>query len=593
LVTVERLGVDAGVGPEDVAIDAQGRLYAGMVDGSIMRLQPDGSQPEVFASTGGRPLGLDFDADGNLIVADAYMGLLSVAPDGSITVLATEAGGIPMNFTNDVDVAADGAIYFSDSSSQSTFETALDEIFGNPGPYGRFLVYDPATGDTSVLLENLWFANGVAASSDGSFVLVNELTAARVTRYWLTGPKQGESDTFIDNLPGLPDGISFNGEDTFWVAIVSHGLVLGLDMNGNIVNKLALQSPTGDLYAWTASVEEHEGMLYVANLQDVAIGRISIIPAPLVEDFTNVFFMSLSSGLNMISLPLQPIAPYTARAFAEYISATMVIRYDEALRKFVGFTRDAPDDGFVIAGGQGYIVNTPTGGVIPFTGAAWTNNPIPPPIAAPPLGVSDSAWAFVVSGSVLDGDMMSASDGDYTAIVKSLRTGEIYSETVDSSGYFAAAWADLSRKAVIGTGDKVEVAVVDSSGSIVSGPFVHDITLDAIRDAVVNVHLKLGDIIPAESALLQNYPNPFNPETWIPYHLSVENSVSVKIYSVSGQLVRTLDMGHKDAGIYASRSKAAYWDGRNGAGEAVASGIYFYSIVAGDYTATRKMTVTK
>jgi hypothetical protein len=188
---------------------------------------------------------------------------------------------------------------------------------------------------------------------------------------------------------------------------------------------------------------------------------------------------------------------------------------------------------------------------------------------------------------------MSVSDGSYTVTVKNLRTGEIFTESVAPSGYFSVAWADLNRKAVIGAGDKVEVAVVDSSGSIVSGPFVHDITLDAIRDAVVNVHLKLGDIIPEKSALLQNYPNPFNPETWIPYHLSVENSVTVKIYGVSGQLIRTLDMGHKDAGIYASRSKAAYWDGKNEAGEQVASGLYFYTIQAGEFTATKKMVLAK
>jgi SnoaL-like polyketide cyclase len=308
------------------------------------------------------------------------------------------------------------------------------------------------------------------------------------------------------------------------------------------------------------------------------------------EGYDNVFFMALSPGLNMISVPLEPVVPFTARSLAEEIRATVVIKYDESLGKFMGFTTATSDDGFPIEGGKGYIVNVPDGRTVAFTGAAWTNNP---PVEAAPPAQSSSAWAFVVSGSVLDGDMMSASDGDYTAIVRNLRTGETYSETVDSSGYFATAWADLNRKAVIGTGDKVEVAVVDSSGSIVSGPFVHDITLDSIRDAVVNVRLELGDIIPADSALLQNYPNPFNPETWIPYHLSVENPVIIKIYGISGQLIRTLDMGHRDAGLYVSRSKAAYWDGKNEVGEEITSGVYFYSITAGDFSAMRKMVVKK
>ncbi|MFC1715039.1 cohesin domain-containing protein, partial [Candidatus Poribacteria bacterium] len=98
---------------------------------------------------------------------------------------------------------------------------------------------------------------------------------------------------------------------------------------------------------------------------------------------------------------------------------------------------------------------------------------------------------------------------------------------------------------------------------------------------------------PKHNALLQNYPNPFNPETWMPYHLSSANPVMVKIYSTSGQLIRTLDLGHKDAGVYASRSKAAYWDGTNEAGEEVTSGVYFYSITAGDFSAMRKLVVQK
>lgn len=307
-------------------------------------------------------------------------------------------------------------------------------------------------------------------------------------------------------------------------------------------------------------------------------------------EYTNVFFMELNAGLNMISLPLKPVFAHDARSFAAELGATVVIKYDEALRKFIGFTPDAPNDGFAIEGGKGYIVNTPSGGVIPFSGAAWTNDP--PVAAAPPVQTS-TAWAFVVSGAVLDGDMMSVSDGNYSAIVKNPRTGDTFTESVDPDGYFAAAWADLSRKIVVGAGDQVEVMVVDSGGNVVSGPFIHGIELDAIRNAAVDVRLKLGDIIPAESALLQNYPNPFNPETWLPYHLHDADNVSISIYSATGQIIKTLDLGYRDAGVYVSRSKAAYWDGRNKAGEKVASGTYFYCISSGDFLAVRKMVVKK
>ena len=98
---------------------------------------------------------------------------------------------------------------------------------------------------------------------------------------------------------------------------------------------------------------------------------------------------------------------------------------------------------------------------------------------------------------------------------------------------------------------------------------------------------------PERTALLANYPNPFNPETWIPYELANAAEVSVSIYSTQGHLIRQLDLGHQDAGIYRSRSRAAYWDGRNNVGERVASGIYFYVLMAGDFAATRKMLILK
>ena len=303
LASVERLGVGTGVAPEDVAVDSQGRIYGGLEDGRILRFQPDGSEPEVFADTRGRPLGLHFDAAGNLVVADAYKGLLSIAPDGSITVLSTEQGGVPYGLTDDVDIAADGTIFFSDATFRfGVAENVLDLMEHRPN--GRLLAYDPHNQATRLVLDRLYFANGVAVSPDQSFVLVVETGKYRVRRYWLTGPRQGESEVFIDNLPGFPDGVSSNGKDTFWLALVSprkpdldaillpnpllrkiivrlpeallpaaenYGFVLGLDMEGRVVHNL--QDPSAS-YAQITSVQEHEGMLYLGSLVENAIGRL-------------------------------------------------------------------------------------------------------------------------------------------------------------------------------------------------------------------------------------------------------------------------------------------------------------------------------
>ena len=113
------------------------------------------------------------------------------------------------------------------------------------------------------------------------------------------------------------------------------------------------------------------------------------------------------------------------------------------------------------------------------------------------------------------------------------------------------------------------------------------------RRGIENLERFFGMFIPKKTVLLCNYPNPFNPETWIPYQLSEPAEVTLHIYAATGTLVRTLALGHKPAGIYQYRSRAAYWDGRNDVGESVASGLYFYTLTVGDFTATRKMLIQK
>ena len=103
----------------------------------------------------------------------------------------------------------------------------------------------------------------------------------------------------------------------------------------------------------------------------------------------------------------------------------------------------------------------------------------------------------------------------------------------------------------------------------------------------------LEQLTPETTALLANYPNPFNPETWIPYQLAKPADVTVTIYASDGNVVRTLALGHQAAGMYKNRTQAAYWDGKNELGETVASGLYFYTLTAGDFTATRKMLILK
>jgi len=304
LSRTERLRIE-GHKPEDVAFDSQGRIYCGDEAGRIFRFQPDGTRPELFANTNGRPLGLIFDREGNLIVADAKIGLLSLDPNGKISVLANAAEGVPFRCTNDLDVATDGTIYFTDASSKFDLTQLRADLLEHQ-PNGRFLAYDSKTKATRVLLRDLYFANGVAVSPDQSFVLVNDTGEYRVRRYWLQGPKQGQSDIFIDNLPGFPDGISSNGRDRFWLALVNrrdagldfllprpflrkvvwrlpaflqpdikrYAFVLALDQDGRVVQNLQDPSPGG--FAQIANVVEHNGNLYFGSIAEDAIGRMPV-----------------------------------------------------------------------------------------------------------------------------------------------------------------------------------------------------------------------------------------------------------------------------------------------------------------------------
>jgi sugar lactone lactonase YvrE len=305
LTTTQRLSLGTGFGPEDVALDGQGRIYGGFEDGRIIQLQADGSQPRVFADTHGRPLGLSFDKTGNLIVADALKGLLSVNPGGEVTALSAGADGIPFACTNDLDVAADGTIYFTDASSKyPLIKFTLDLLEHQPN--GRLLAFDPKTKSTRTILKDLYFANGVAVSPDQSFLLVVDTGMYRVRRVWLNGPKQGQSETFIDNLPGFPDGISSNGKDKFWLALVTprdpvfdrllpnpflrkvvsrlpaflqpapkrYSFVLGLDLNGRVIDNLQDGSPT--CYAEIANAVEHNGALYFGSIGESTLGRFPL-----------------------------------------------------------------------------------------------------------------------------------------------------------------------------------------------------------------------------------------------------------------------------------------------------------------------------
>lgn len=295
LRSAQRLGDGRINGGEDVAIDGSGRVYAGTADGWILRLSHNG-RVEQFAETGGRPLGLHFDSDGNLWVADAFKGLLSISPDAEVTSQLTAVDGMPLRFSNDLDIASDGSIWFTDSSRFQQPDYMLDALEARP--HGRLIQYQPRTGTATVRLDGLYFANGVALSRDEDFVLVNETWRYRITRLWLRGPKAGSHDVFKDNLPGFPDGIAADHQGHFWLALPTlrnavldrihpypwlksliaglpkswqpkpqrYGLVARLDEQGRVLE--SLHDPGGAQLWEITSVQPHGDAIYLGTLHN-------------------------------------------------------------------------------------------------------------------------------------------------------------------------------------------------------------------------------------------------------------------------------------------------------------------------------------
>lgn len=215
-----RLTVVPVPGPdaEDVAVTPDGSVYTGTSDGTVWRVSADGAQVTRVAHTGGRPLGIEVLPDGWLVVCDAERGLLRLDPSsGEVAVLVDAAGEVPLRICNNAAVAADGTIWFSDSSARFDLADWRADMIHQTRT-GRLLRRDP-DGRVEAVVDGLAFANGVALARDESFVVVAETGGRTVVRRWLTGPNAGMRDLLCGDLPGYPDNVSRGSDGLLWVAL--------------------------------------------------------------------------------------------------------------------------------------------------------------------------------------------------------------------------------------------------------------------------------------------------------------------------------------------------------------------------------------
>ncbi|KAK8944372.1 hypothetical protein KSP39_PZI007757 [Platanthera zijinensis] len=219
----ERLGDGLLPGPEDLVYDEkEGFLYTGCRDGWIRRFRPTAAPLDVVVEdwfhVGGRPLGVARSPDGTIVVAEAYQGMLRLNKDGSVSLLADEAEGVKFKLTDGVDISSDGLIYFTDASHKYHLDAyPLDILEGRPN--GRLVSFDSSNNQTTVLARDLYFPNGVSLSPDQWSLIFCETPLRRCRRYHIQGEKKGQIENFVDNLPGYPDNIHYDGDGHYSIAI--------------------------------------------------------------------------------------------------------------------------------------------------------------------------------------------------------------------------------------------------------------------------------------------------------------------------------------------------------------------------------------
>lgn len=302
-----------GFGAEDVLVGRagpdEGAVFTGTDDGSVLRISHDGRSITRVGATGGRPLGLEHLGDGRLLVCDAHRGLLVLDPaSGAVEPLVSAVGGRAMRFCNNAAVATDGTVYFTDSSLVHGIDD-WEHDFARRTCTGRLLRRAP-DGEVEVLLSGLAFANGVALAADGSWVAVAETAARRVVRLWLGGEREGESETFADDLSGYPDNLATGADGAVWVALASPRdpvvelihrspmwvrraasslpeavrpspkrriTAVSLDPMGAVVREIDVtDSQARSSFHMVTGVREHDGRLWLGSLQEGAIAVLDL-----------------------------------------------------------------------------------------------------------------------------------------------------------------------------------------------------------------------------------------------------------------------------------------------------------------------------
>ena len=313
--------------------------------------------------------------------------------------------------------------------------------------------------------------------------------------------------------------------------------------------------------------------------------------------------ITLHPGMNLVGVPLKDsrITRVSDLLGLEGMkdNITLAIVSDNGEFKLAERTGDSGD--IPVTGGQSFILVATSAATVEISGTGWSTpagQPAASPMALTGIEVRDTTPVLAMSGSILPpvggASLPRLGVTDFSVTVKNLSTGKVDTSVTDNDGVtYQFTFVDIETGRAAQVGDILEITAQSPDPFVGVQPLRYVVTVEDVkRSHIPSVELVAYEI-PAQTELLLNYPNPFNPETWIPYRLAKDAFVTVTIYDQRGRVVRQLEVGHRIAAVYESRSEAIYWDGRTEFGERVASGIYFYTLTAGDYSATRKMVILK
>ena len=446
--------------------------------------------------------------------------------------------------------------------------------------------------DLSPLVSNAGLGSGDEVDVGG-----NPLNAASINTHIPTLQGRGVevqfdniSTTVLSYTSMIPAGISL-----FHVPLDVEGLDTVSDLKAMLGDSVSVASVYDTAAgSWNSRSDD------VAITADLGIYLVMIAAKEIAFEGqpwgNGTSMINLSAGTNLIGLPVNdPTVTNVSDIiglFAPDVVASVIF---STAGEFVSVAvAGDPADG-PVAGDAAYIVMASAAGSATLSGDGWSNDATgAAPTALAGYPVDSQTPILNVHGVVVD-EITGLAREVFRVKVKNLSTKAALSgvTSVETAAGYNMTFVNLEAGHAARVGDVLEISADSPSPLIGVNPVRHIVTVDDVKASRIQLEPLIAYEIPTETQLLANYPNPFNPETWIPYRLAEDAFVTLTIYDLTGQVVRTLDVGHRVAAVYEDRSKAVYWDGRNEWGETVASGVYFYHLSAGDYSATRRMVILK